>query len=138
MKQISTLKIRCVTTSDKRSNSFSWDWLCPKRNLGFEIQKNNFGKRICILEIPCMPIFRQNGQLWLFWLKFAQKTNARIRISFLEIPYVPIFRQNDNFDFLDPNLPKKVILGLEFQKSRSGFGISLSKIPCEPTLNFLA
>ena len=132
MKQISTLKIRCVTTSDKRSNSFSWDWLCPKRNLGFEIQKNNFGKRICILEIPCMPIFRQNGQLWLFWLKFAQKTNARIRISFLEIPYVPIFRQNEQLWLFGPKFAQKWILGSEFQKSKSGFGINTSKVAYVP------
>ena len=44
-----------------------------------------------------MPIFRQNGQLWLFYPKFSQKW---------------IFR-------------------LTFQKSKSGFGIDTSKIPCE-------
>ena len=37
--------------------------ICPKRKLGFEIQKTNVGIRISILEIPCVPIFRQNGQL---------------------------------------------------------------------------
>ena len=29
--------------------------------------------RISILDIPCVPIFNQNEQLWLFWAKFAQK-----------------------------------------------------------------
>ena len=37
--------------------------ICPKRKLGFEIQKTNVGIRISVLEIPCAPIFRQNGQL---------------------------------------------------------------------------
>ena len=36
--------------------------ICPKRKLGFQIQKTNVGIRISILEIPCVPIFRQNGQ----------------------------------------------------------------------------
>ena len=38
-----------------------------------EFQKINVGIRISILEIPCVPFFRQNGQLWLFEPKFAQK-----------------------------------------------------------------
>ena len=42
-------------------------------NLGFKIQKANVGIRISILEIPYVPIFRQNGQLWIFGPKFAQK-----------------------------------------------------------------
>ena len=88
---------------------------------GFEIQKTNLGIRIRILKITSMPIFRQNGQIWLFGsdlpkkkleleihrtnvdiqiypkrkLGFEiQKTNVAIRISILEIPCVPIFRQN--------------------------------------------
>ena len=42
-------------------------------NLGFEIQKTNVGIRISIFQTPCVPIFRQNEQLWLFWPKFTQK-----------------------------------------------------------------
>ena len=41
--------------------------------LGFKIQKANLEIRIRILRIPYVPIFRQNGQLWLFGPKFAQK-----------------------------------------------------------------
>ena len=37
--------------------------ICPKRNLNLEIHKNNVGIRISILEIPCVPIFRQNEQI---------------------------------------------------------------------------
>ena len=72
-------------------------------DLGLEIQKTNVGIRMSILEIPCVPIFRQNEQLGLFWPKFVQKidlgleiqkTIVGVRISILEIPCVPIFRQN--------------------------------------------
>ena len=37
--------------------------ICPKRKLGFEIKKTNVEIRISILEISCMPTFRQNEQL---------------------------------------------------------------------------
>ena len=45
----------------------------PKMDLGLEIQKTNVGIRIIILEILGVSIFRQKGQHWLFWPKFAQK-----------------------------------------------------------------
>ena len=89
MKQIRTHKILCVTISNETGNSTSWT-LCtnfqakrktltflaqiyPKINLGLENQKTSFGRRISILKIPCVPIFRQNRQLWLIRPKFAQK-----------------------------------------------------------------
>ena len=50
------------------------------------------------LEILCIPIFKENGQLWIFGPKFAQKW----------------------------------ILGLEFQKSKSGLGINTSNVPYVP------
>ena len=77
--------------------------ICPKRKLGFEIQITNVGIRISILETPCVPIFRQNGQLWIFVPKFAQKwilgskfqkSKSGFGISILEILCAPIFRQN--------------------------------------------
>ena len=75
----------------------------PKRKLRFEIQKTNVGIRISILEIPCVPIFRQNGQLWVFGPKFAQKwilgskfqkSKSGFGINTSNIPCVPIFSQN--------------------------------------------
>ena len=78
--------------------------MCQKRKLGFEIQKTNAGIRISILEIPCVPIFRQNGQLWVFGPKFAQKwilrsefqkSKSRFGVSTSKIPWVPIFSQNE-------------------------------------------
>ena len=52
--------------------------------------------------------------------------------SIPEIPYVPIFRQNDQLWIFGPKFAQKWILGLEFQKSNSGFGINTSNIPCVP------
>ena len=43
-----------------------------KLDLGLETQETNVGIRINILEIPCVPIFRQNGQFLFFLSKFAQ------------------------------------------------------------------
>ena len=71
--------------------------ICPKMDLGLEIQKIIVGIDISILEIPYVPIFRQNGHFLVFRHKF----------------------------------PKKLILGSEFQKFWSGFGISTPKIPSE-------
>ena len=47
--------------------------ICPKKDLGFETEKNNVGIIINIVETLCVPIFNQTGQLSLFWPKFAQK-----------------------------------------------------------------
>ena len=77
--------------------------ICPKRNLELEIQKTNVGIRLSILEIPCVPIFRQNAQLWLFWPKFNQKwvlgsefqkSKSGFKISTSNISCVLIFNQN--------------------------------------------
>ena len=35
----------------------------PKKDFGLEIEKTIVGIRISILEIACVPIFRQNKQL---------------------------------------------------------------------------
>ena len=87
-----------------------------------------------------MPIFRQNGQLWLFRSKFAQKwilglkiqkTNVGIRASILEIPCVPIFIKNGQLWVFGPKFSQKWILGSRFQKSKSRFRITASKILCE-------
>ena len=45
--------------------------------------------------------------------------------------YVHQFSAN-NFEFLGPNLYKNWPLGSKFQKSKSGFGISILKILCAP------
>ena len=116
--------------------------ICPKKNLGFETEKNNVGIRINIVQTICVPICSQTGQLWLFWSKFAQKmdlgseiqnTKVAIRISIVKAPRVPILRKNAQLWLFRPKFSQKWILGLEFQKSKSGFEIYTSKIPCVPT-----
>ena len=103
--------------------------ICFKMDLRLEIQKANVGIRISIVKMPCVPIFRKNGQLWLFRPKFAQKwilgsefqkSKSGFGISILEILCAPIFRQNFGLKFA-----QKWILGSEF-------GISTSIIPCVP------
>ena len=77
--------------------------ICLKMDLGLKIQKTNVGIRMTILEILCVPTFRQNGPLSLFWLKFAQKwilgsefqkSKCGFGISTFKIPCVQIFRLN--------------------------------------------
>ena len=77
--------------------------ICPKRKLVFEIQKTNVGIRISILEIPFVPIFRQNEQFWSFGPKFAQKwilwsefqkSKSGFAITTSNIPCVLIFSEN--------------------------------------------
>ena len=74
--------------------------ICPKMGLGSEIQKTNVGIRISIVKMPCVPIFRKNGQLWFFRPKFAQKwilgsefqkSKSRFGICTSKMPCVPIF-----------------------------------------------
>ena len=96
-------------------------------DLGFKIQKTNFGVRICILEIPCVPIFRQspkNCPKVAFWFEI-QKTSVEIRISILEIPCVPIFRQNGQLWLFYP----KGNLELEIHKTNVRIRISIVEIP---------
>ena len=108
-----------------RQNKQLWLFLtqiCPKRKLGFEIQKANVEIRIIILEIPCEPIFRQNGQLWIFGHKCAQKWilgskfqkfESEFWIRILEILGAPIFRQNGQLWIFGPKFAQKWILGSE-------------------------
>ena len=113
----------------------------PKRKLGFEIQKTNVGIRISMLEIPCVPILKENGHLWLFGSKFAQewilgskfqKSKSRFGMSSLEILCIPIFKENGQLWIFGPKFAQKWILGLEFQKSKSGLGINTSNVPYVP------
>ena len=130
----------CANFQLKMTTLTFWVQICPKRKLRFEIQKTNVGIRISMLEIPCVPIFRQNGHLWLFGPTFAQKwilgskfqkCKSGFRISILEILCVPIFRQK-LWIFGPKFAPFKKILGSKFQKSKSGFGISILEILCGP------
>ena len=90
--------------------------ICPKRKLGFEIQKTNVGIRISILEIPNVQIFWQNGQLWLFRPKNLPKNEfwgrnfKHISLDLKSVP--PIYHvcqfsvKMNNFWFFGTNLGK--------------------------------
>ena len=47
--------------------------LTERVNLEFQKSKSGFG--INTSNIPCMPIFSQNGQLLIFWPKFGELPN---------------------------------------------------------------
>ena len=128
----------CANFQLKQTNLNFLVQICLKRKLGFEIHITNVGIRISILEIPCVPIFRQNGQLWIFGSKFAQKwilgskfqkSKSVFGISILEILCAPIFKQNGQLWIFWPKFAQKWTLGSRFQKSKSGFKISILKIP---------
>ena len=127
----------CANFQFKRTTLTFLAQICPNRKLRFEIQKTNVGIRISMLEIPCVPIFRQNGHLWLFGPKFAQKwilgskfqkSKSGFGISVLEILCAPVFRKNGQLWIFGPKFAQKWILGSEYQKSKAGFGINTFKI----------
>ena len=98
--------------------------------------KTKSGCRINSSKIPCVPIFRQNRQLWLFRLKFVQKwilgsefwkTKSGCRINSSKISCVLIFRQNRQLWLFRPKFAQKRIQGSEFRNSKSGFRMSTSK-----------
>ena len=97
----------------------------PKKKLGFEIQKINVGIRISILQIPCVPIFRQNGQLRTSWTQISQKNefwgqnfkNLSLSSESESLRYY-VYQFSDktnNFEFLASNLPKNRLWGWNFQ-----------------------
>ena len=76
-----------IKVRDSLGANFQPNWIpltflaqiCPKSKLGFEIQKTNVEIRISMLEIPCVPIFKQNGRL--FGPKFAPGMSFEVKIS---------------------------------------------------------
>ena len=86
--------------------------ICPKRKLGFEIQKNNVGIRISMLEIPCVAISRENVELWCRNVKNLSLDSESASLRY----YVHQFSdKTDNFEFLGPNLPKNEFWGWNFK-----------------------
>ena len=53
----------CANFQAKQTSLTFSAQICPKICFRLEIQKTNVGIRIRILDIPCVPIFSQNGQL---------------------------------------------------------------------------
>ena len=105
----------CANFQLKRTTLTFLAQICPKIDLGLEIQKNNVGIIINIFEMSCVPIFRQNGQLWLFWPKFAQKwylgrnfknLSATLKSAPPRDHEYQFSVKMDSFEFFDLNLGK--------------------------------
>ena len=56
----------CTNFQAKQTTLTFLAQICPKMDLGLEIQKTNVGIRISIIKLPCVPVFRKKGQLWHF------------------------------------------------------------------------
>ena len=79
---ISKIKVRI-------QNPHTWDTICTifqtkqttlnfrAQILGLEFQKSKVGFGINTSNIPCVPIFSQNGQLLIFWPKFGEIAQLR-------------------------------------------------------------
>ena len=93
----------CTNFQTKQTTLNFWAKFVQKWILGSKFQKSKSGFGISILEIPCAPIFRQNGLLWNYGPKFAQKwflgskfqkSKSGFGINTSNIPCVLIFCQN--------------------------------------------
>ena len=103
-----------------------FDFFCPnlsEMDFCLKIHKTNVGISISILEIPCVPISRQNGQLCPFGPKFAQKwslgsefrnSKSVFGISTSKIPREPIFCQNGQLWIFRPKFGEIVQLRVVF------------------------
>ena len=58
--------IMCANFPAKRTTLNFSVQICPKMELGLEVLKTNAEVRISILEISCVPTFRQNGHIFTF------------------------------------------------------------------------
>ena len=91
--------------------------------------------------MPCVLIFRKNGQLWLFRSKFAQKIDFGVGISKIKVQIRNLHFQDTmctNFQFKRATLtflaqicPKRK-LGFEIQETNVGIRISILEIQWVP------
>ena len=97
--------------------------------LAFEIHQTNAAIKIIILEIPCVPIFRQNGELWLFRPEFALKwfwgqsfknLSPDLESASLRYYVYQLSDKRDNVLFLGSNFPKNGLWSLNFNNLSPG------------------
>ena len=96
----------CANFQAKRTTLYFSNQICPEMELGLEIQKANIWMKVNVLEILCVPIFRQKGHFLLFLAQIFPKIGFGVRISKAvpprfrirfrtsKIPCVPIFGLN--------------------------------------------
>ena len=103
-----------------------------------EFRKSNSGFEISSSKIPCLSILRQKGQSNFFLIQICPKINFGVEI-------LEIYVQNRNQLLQDARcaicqakwttltfltqICSKMDFGPEFQKSKSGFGIIMFKLP---------
>ena len=108
----------------KETNLNLWAQICQQMDFGVKIQKCKSGCRISILEILCVPIFRQDERIWIFGPKFPTNEfwghsfkNLTLDLESASLRYsVHQFSdKTENFEYLDPNLPKNGFWGLNLK-----------------------
>ena len=67
----------CTNFQTKRTTLNFWAQIRPKWNLRSEFHKSKSGFEINTSNIPCVPIFSQNGKLLIFWSKFGEIAQLR-------------------------------------------------------------
>ena len=120
----------CANFQAKQTTLIFLAQICPKMDLWLEIQKTNVGIRISLLEIPCVAIFRQNEQLWLFWPKFAQNWILGSEFGIPRYHVDQFSVKMDNFEFFDLNL-RKLPSYLQYFGSNSVEGIAENWVEAE-------
>ena len=106
--------IMCANFEVKRTNFTFQTKFAPKRFLESEFRSSKPGFGISTSNIPWLPIFRQNGQLWIFGQNWPKKilglefrnSKPGFGISTSNIPWVAIFRQNGQLWISGLNLGK--------------------------------
>ena len=109
--RVLTLYQRCTTLKIRRRNLFHFQrrinvisMLIHNVEPTSKCWLGNIRIRISILDILCVPMFSQNGQLWIFLAQICPKidlgleteeSNVKIRITIVKILCVPIFSQDE-------------------------------------------
>ena len=114
--------------------------ICPKIDLWSEIQKTTVRININVVKMPCMPIFRKKDNFDFFGPNLSKK---EIRIWNSEnwcwnksqhawdTMFTNFQTKWTSLTFWAQICPK-MCFGSKFQKSKSGFGISIVEILCTP------
>ena len=105
----------CTNFQAKQTTLTFLAQICPKMDIGLEIQKNNVGIRISIVKMPCVPIFRKTNNFDLFdqnllkygfWGQNFKNLNLDLESVSLRYCEHQFSDKTENFEFLGPNSPK--------------------------------
>ena len=114
----------CTNFKLKRTTLTFLGQICPTRKLGFQILETNFGIRISILEIPCVPISDKVGNFEFlgpnlpkngFWGCNFKNLSLDSESASLRYYRHQFSDKTDNFEFLGLNLPKNGFWGQNFK-----------------------